>query len=117
MLDKHLPQEKKKRPFLFGFTFLLLAGIPVLFMLTTYKRPPALTAERISIPAESRATNPPIMENSAPAAPTPSPHGDEASVIDPATLREPTDGRSATPLLTNRSDQQQPFFINPGTKK
>jgi len=45
LLDKHLPQEKKKKPFP-GFILLLLAGIPVLFMLTTYKRPPSLTAEK-----------------------------------------------------------------------
>lgn len=117
LLDKHLPQEKKKRPFLFGFTFLLLAGIPVLFMLTTYKRPPALTAERISIPAESRATNPPIMENSAPAAPTQSSHGEEIAVIDPAALQQPTDGRSSTRSLTNRSDKQQQFLISSKNKK
>jgi hypothetical protein len=41
LLDKHLPEEKKKRPFLLGMLFFLLIGFPVTVMLTTYKTRPA----------------------------------------------------------------------------
>lgn len=64
LLDIHLPQEKKKRPFLLWLIFLLLIGIPVLLMLTTYKRPPELVAEKISSPAKTPSGNPSVTENS-----------------------------------------------------
>lgn len=40
LLDKHLPQEKKKRPFIWSFLLFLLVGIPATVMLTTYKSRP-----------------------------------------------------------------------------
>lgn len=64
LLDIHLPQEKKKRPFLLWLIFLLLVGTPVLLMLTTYKRPPELVAEKISSPAKAPSGNPSVTENS-----------------------------------------------------
>lgn len=42
LLDEHLPQEKKKRPFLFGLFSLLLIGLPAWVMLTTYKERPSI---------------------------------------------------------------------------
>ncbi|HEX2848686.1 MAG TPA: hypothetical protein VHN59_19225 [Chitinophagaceae bacterium] len=64
LLDIHLPQEKKRRPFLLWLVFLLLVGIPVLLMLTTYKRPPELVAEKISSPTKASSGNPSATENS-----------------------------------------------------
>ncbi|MGN6292162.1 MAG: hypothetical protein ACTHMV_05400 [Chitinophagaceae bacterium] len=58
LLDIHLPQKKKRRPFLLWLAFLLLVGTPVLLMLTTYKRPPELVAEKISSPAKAPSGNP-----------------------------------------------------------
>ncbi|RYG46983.1 MAG: hypothetical protein EOO01_15480, partial [Chitinophagaceae bacterium] len=56
LLDKHLPQEKKKRPFIVGFLFLLV-GIPALLMLTTYKKAPELIAERTKANTEQKEKN------------------------------------------------------------
>ncbi|MCG2614444.1 outer membrane beta-barrel protein [Terrimonas sp. NA20] len=39
LLDKHLPEKKKKRPFM-PILFLLLAGLSMLVILTTYKQAP-----------------------------------------------------------------------------
>jgi len=64
LLDIHLPQEKKKQPFLLWLIFLLLVGIPVLLMLTTYKRPPELVVEKISSPTKTPSGNPSVTENS-----------------------------------------------------
>lgn len=47
LLDKHLPQEKKKRPVIWAFLLFLLIGIPATVMLTTYK---------------SRPENPPVAQ-------------------------------------------------------
>src|SRR6218665_681591 len=47
LLDKRLPQEKKKRPALWGFILFLLVGLPATVMLTTYK---------------SRPENPPVAQ-------------------------------------------------------
>jgi hypothetical protein len=106
LLNRHLPQEKKKRPFFFGFTFLLLAGIPVLFMLTTYKRPPSLVAERISAQIETRTGSPSVIEDPVPT-PTEISRDAERSVIDLSTNRTNGSNRSSTQLFTTRSNRQQ----------
>lgn len=101
LLDKHLPQEKKKRPFLFWLVFLLLVGIPVLLMLTTYKRPPDLVAEKIGSPAKAPSGNPPAVQNSLPAP--------EIS----GKIKSPAN----EPLISKTSSVQKPLFSSQPEKQ
>jgi len=105
LLDTHLPQEKKKRPFLLWLIFLLLAGTPVLLMLTTYKRPPDLVAEKISSPAKAPTGNPSVTENSLT---VPEMHGEtEKAVNEPSTSRTGSFQRPLFAIDAHKIGEQQ----------
>lgn len=102
LLDKHLPQEKKKRPFFLWLLFLLLVGTPVLLMLTTYKRPPDLVAEKISSPAKAPSGTPSAVEN--PLLTPGIPGETERPVTEPLISKT---GSSQKPLFTSRPSNQR----------
>ncbi|PZR29350.1 MAG: hypothetical protein DI535_03130 [Citrobacter freundii] len=124
LLDKHLPQEKKKRPILWGFLLFLLVGIPATVMLTTYKSRPenppfAQTASNWSSTTDE--TNPnhsaPIGNNidEKPTAEEKTISGKEPSlanstekqIIDSKITAETDISNRATPVYTNSTKRHE----------